>query len=88
MPHQTANVMEVQRGARRFCERVCGVDNFRNVAKDNVAIESPLLNDEVLYIDMPRTWRRSTRVDDQDCRLVIRIELSRARLHINQLKED
>ena len=71
MTHQATNMTEVESGAERFSEGVRRIDDTRDVAKDNIAVGLPFLNGKVLNVNMSRTWRRSTCVDHQDCRLVV-----------------
>ncbi len=88
MTHQTTNMTEVESGAERFSEGVRGVDDARDVTKDNIAIGLPLLNGEMLNINMSRTWRRSTRVNHQNRCLIVLVKHRWTRLCIVQLEED
>ncbi len=88
MTHQTTNMTGVESGAERFSEGVRRVDDAGDVTKDNIAIGLPLLNGEMLNINMSRMWRRSTRVDHQNRRLVVLVKHRWTRLRIVQLKED
>ena len=88
MTHQTTNMTEVESGAERFCEGVRRVDDAWNVTKDNIAIGLPLLNGEVLNVNMSRAWRRSTRVDHQNRRLIVLVKHRWTWLSIVQLEED
>ena len=85
--HQTADMSKMQRSAERLGESICWVDDTWDVAEDNLAFGFPLLDGEVLDIDVPGTRCGSARVDHQNRRLIVFIEDCGARLLIVQLKE-
>ncbi len=71
MTHQTANMAEVKSGTERFREGIRWIDDPRDMTKDDITIRFPLLNCKMLNINMSGAWCWATRVDHQDCCLVI-----------------
>ncbi len=71
MTHQPTNMTKMESGAKRFSEGVGRVDNARNVTENDVTIGFPLLNGEMLYVNVPRARRWLTCVDLQNCCLVV-----------------
>ncbi len=78
----------VESGAKRFCQRISGIYDPRDMCKHDFSIRLPFLYGEVLNIYMPRARRGTTRVDHQDGGSVILIQRRRAILRISQFRED
>jgi hypothetical protein len=44
-------------------EVICGVDNARDMAKFDVTLATPILDSEILDVNVPRTFGRLHRID-------------------------
>ena len=88
MAHQTANMAMVERGAQGLRQRIGGVDNPWDVGEDNFLGSFPLLEGEMLDVDMTSTWCGAICIDHQDSRGVIFKQSGRTKLWVPKLEED
>ena len=78
----------MERGTEGLGQRVCGVNDARNMREDNLVGSFPFLEGKMLDVNMTSTRRWAIRVYHQDCRSVILKQRSRTNLRVPKFRED
>ncbi len=88
MAHQATNMTMMERGTERFCQRVGGIDDTRDMGKDNFLGGFPLLQGEMLDVDVTGTRCGTIRVNHQDRGCIILKQRGRTELWVSKLQEN
>jgi hypothetical protein len=88
MTHDAANMAMMEDPTKGFGEGIGGVDYTRDVDHDDVTVAFPLLQGEVLNINMVRALGRLAGIGHQNSGLIVFVELSGARVRIVEVGED
>lgn len=88
MSHQAADVTGVKDPSERLGVSIAWIDDARDVVHLDVPISSPLLDGEMLDINVSRARRGSVLIDHGDGGLVVYVERSRTILSKSQLSQD
>jgi hypothetical protein len=86
--HDAANMAMMEDPTEGFGEGIGRVDDARDMDHDDVAVAFPLLQGEVLNIDMARALGGLAGVGHQNSGLIIFVELRWTRLRIAEVGED
>lgn len=86
--HETTTVTRMKHPTERFCEVIGWIDDSRNMEKDDVAINFPILNGKELNEDVARAVSGDASIDHVDCRLVVAVHWSRAGWWKAKLREN
>jgi len=86
--HDATGVAFVQHPAKRLGEVVRGIDDPGDVAHDEIAGVFPVLDGEVLDVDMTGTLGRNLGIDHLECGDVVDVERGRAGLSETELAHD
>ncbi len=78
----------VERGTERLCQRVRGIDDTRDVGKNNFLGSFPLLQGKMLDVNVTGTRCGTIRVNHQDCCGVILEQRGRTELRVSKLQEN
>ena len=82
MTHEAANMTMMKRGSKRFRQGIRGVDDTRNVRKNNLIRCLPFLEGKMLDVDMTSARRGTTRINHQDGGSVVFKQRSWAELRV------
>jgi hypothetical protein len=78
----------VERGTERLCQRVHGIDDDRDMGKNNLLGSFPLLEGKMLNVDVTGTRCGMIRIDHQDRCGVILEQRGRTELRVSKLQEN
>ena len=88
MTHQAANMAMVERGPKRLRQGVGGIDDARDVGKDNFLGGLPLLQGEVLDVNVTGTRCGTICVNHQDRGCIVLEQRGRTELWVSKLQEN
>ena len=71
MSHEEGSMAEMKNPAESLGESIGRIDNTGNMAEDDVAHGSPMLKGKRADLNVARTFRRTTVVDDLDAGVII-----------------
>jgi len=88
MSHEATGVPRVEDPADTFSESVTRVDSAFDMLKKDMTSAFPVLNGEILDVDVARAFGRASSIDHFDGRFVVLIEDSRGFLREPELVKD
>ena len=87
MPHHASSVSRVKDPAKSFGEAIRDIDDSRNMLHVNFVGFSPVLNREVLDVNVTRTLGGNAAVDHIDRRHIVNKKRCRSCLRVTEFEE-